>query len=126
MAFTHRYLQDFNETAYNSISDTSNGTAQNEAVSKLAWNPLAIFRTFWRFENYVKMWTVSAQKKGQLSPGLFLPVLTEYLETVYSNVSDGPTYKHLEYSIMGILLMQEAYDFKSKDVADLLENSSSF
>ena len=112
-------MQDFNETTYNAISEMANGTAQNEAVSKLAWNPLAIFRTMWRFENHVKMWTVSAQKKGQRSPGLFLPLLTEYIETVYSNTSsDGPTHRDLEYSVIGILMMQEAYDLKSEDVGE--------
>ena len=49
-----RYLKDFNETAYNSILLKTSGTDTNEAVSQLSWNPLAVYRTFWRFENYIK------------------------------------------------------------------------
>ena len=48
------YLQDFNETAYNSVLQSDAYDA--ETVSKLAWNPLAIYRTFARFENYITKW----------------------------------------------------------------------
>ena len=49
-----RYLDDFNETVYNSILEAN--TTEMDAVKKLAGNPLASYRTFWRFENYVKKW----------------------------------------------------------------------
>ena len=47
------YLQDFNETAYLQFADE----IDTETVQKLAGNALAVFRTLWRFENYVKKWT---------------------------------------------------------------------
>ena len=48
-----RYLQDFNDTAYNAILSKTNGT-NPEAVKKLSSNPLALYQAFWRFENYIK------------------------------------------------------------------------
>ena len=48
-----RYLQDFNDTAYNALLSKRNET-NAEAVRKLSGNPLAIYRAFWRFENYIK------------------------------------------------------------------------
>ena len=41
------YLQDFKETAYNDVTDA-------EAAKELSGNPLAVYRAFWRFENYIK------------------------------------------------------------------------
>ena len=46
-----RYLQDFNDTTYNSLR---NGTNADEAVIKLSGSPLAVYRAFSRFENYIK------------------------------------------------------------------------
>ena len=49
-----RYVEDFNEAAYNLVLHAN--TTEMEAVTKLAGNPLAPYRTFWRVENYVKKW----------------------------------------------------------------------
>ena len=52
--FTIRsYFQSFNESAYKALESEP---GDKELVDKLAWNPLAIYRTFWRFENCVKPW----------------------------------------------------------------------
>lgn len=58
-----RYLQDFNETVYNLIDETN--ATDMESVAKLAWNPLAAYRTFWRFENYVKTWLKRESEDGE-------------------------------------------------------------
>ena len=47
------YLQDFHETAYHARRLNTNGT-DAETVARLSRNPLAVYRTFWRFESYIK------------------------------------------------------------------------
>lgn len=65
------YLNDFNETAYTSLMEAD---PDSDMVAKLAWNPLAAFRTLWRFENYVKPWMTGdllreqSEKHGRRSP----------------------------------------------------------
>ena len=72
-------------------------------MSKLAENPLAIYRALRRFENYVKKW-------AQKNPNLF-----RRDDDVHR---DGPTYKDLVHSVVGILVTQQVYDLKSADVRD--------
>ena len=48
-----KYLQDFKDTAYDAMLLKKNGTNAG-TVTKLSGNPLVVYRTFWRFENYVK------------------------------------------------------------------------
>ena len=47
------YIQSLNESAYKALEVEAFDT---ELVEKLAWNPLAIYRTFCRFENFIKPW----------------------------------------------------------------------
>ena len=63
-----RYLQDFNETAYNL------STGEAHAVDFLAWNPLVGFQILWRFEKFVKKWRNSdhQQQVGETCSSEFL------------------------------------------------------
>ena len=58
-------MQDFNESLYKKVLDLD----ATEVVEMVAVNPLAIYRTFWRFENYVKKWRL---REIQESKGIFL------------------------------------------------------
>ena len=111
------YLQDFNESAYNSILVVTNETERNELLAKLAWNPLATYRTMWRLENYVKKW-------AQMDEKIRVPLNNsslDYVKLAY-NTSDGPTHKDLGYAMAGILVMQQVYDFKPQDVRASFQN----
>ena len=58
-----RYLQDFNESAYNSIE--LNSSNLDSKVAELSSNPLAVYRTYWRFLNFIRKW---AEEPENLSP----------------------------------------------------------
>ena len=61
-----RYLEDFNETAYNSVSQAHHVDVE-ATVDKLAGNPLAAYRAFWRFENFIKPWLMKYGPAEQLA-----------------------------------------------------------
>ena len=50
----YSYIQSFNESAYKPLEVQAR--VNRELMETLAWNPLAIYRTFWRFENFIKAW----------------------------------------------------------------------
>ena len=61
-----RYLENFNEPTSSSslIHDIPSSV---ETTAKYAFNPLAVYRIVWRFENYVKHWlTQEPEKQGKL------------------------------------------------------------
>ena len=114
------YLEDFNETAYKLVFIPSNDTGFEERVTKLAGNPLAVYRTLLRFENYIKMWATDDAKQEQQptrDPLRPMAKIHEYLAKVY-NPKDGPTYTDLEASIVGILRIQHVHDLESDQVND--------
>lgn len=54
-----RYLHDFNQTTLNSKMEA-------DGIELVAWNPLAVFRTLWRFTHYVTKWvTEDPQQQPQ-------------------------------------------------------------
>ena len=71
-------------------------------MAKLAGNPLAVYRTFWRFENYVKKL-------------LMIPEIQKLTANVY-NQSDGPGWADLRDAMTGILLIQAVHNMESYDV----------
>ena len=102
-------METFNERAYKPIMTTKNATVNKELVSRLAENPLAIYRAIFRLENFVKKWILDSREDEK--------VLRSSILEVYSNVMDGPTYQDLEFSIVGILSIQQVYDLDTEDVS---------
>ena len=62
------FLQDFNETSTQTIGLSQ--TQEAEGMKKLLGNQLAIYRTLWRFENYIKkIASLPTQNLGWALPG---------------------------------------------------------
>ena len=105
-----RYLQDWNETLYNARLWKATGA---ETVITLARNPLGVYLTFWRFENYIKKLLRLDDQRCQLCAEV-----RDYIGKVY-NDSDGPLSRDLEDAMDGVLTTQFVHDWKAQDVGKL-------